>query len=199
MDGTGRTDVTGLLADIRRGDIAATERLVGLIYDELRRQASFFMSRERPDHTMQPTALVNDALCRLLAGNELGDLKNRAHLFGAVVKAMHRVLVDHARRRKSVKRGGDREKVSLDSVSPLADDPSRDVLDTLTQGEDLLALDAALEELAALSERQHAVFMLHYYGGLKAADTAALLGCSKATVERDLRIARAWLRGRLRS
>lgn len=198
MTGGPTTEMTGLLAGIRAGDVDARDELVNRIYHELRRQARAFMRHERRDHTLQPTALVHDALCRLLGGEGLGALENRAHLFSAAACAMHRVLLDHARARASAKRGGGALRTSLDEASTAADPAWDDFVAAIDRGDNLLALDEALSQLAEMSERQHGVFMLHHYGGLTTVAIGEILDISRATVDRDLRIAKAWLRGKLR-
>lgn len=197
MTDPARQDMTALLEAVREGREHARDELVTRIYDELRVAARAMMRRERRDHTLQPTALVNDALCRLLGADGMADFENRAHLFGAAASAMHRVLVDHARARGTRKRGGGHSPGPLDAAGETPDPAWEAFIEAVDRGEDILALDAALRELAELSERQHGVFMLHYYGGLTGTAIAELLKISKATVDRDLRIAKAWLRGRL--
>jgi RNA polymerase sigma factor (TIGR02999 family) len=191
-------DMTALLGAVREGRAEARDELVNRMYRELRRQARAYMRRERRDHTLQPTALVHDALCRLLGADSLGGFENRAHLFGAAACAMHRVLVDHARARSSAKRGGDQPRVPLDAASSAADPAWEGFIEAVDRGEDLFALDEALSELATMSERQHGVFMLHHYAGLTTRAIGEILDISRATVDRDLRIAKAWLRGKLR-
>jgi RNA polymerase sigma factor (TIGR02999 family) len=156
-----------------------------MVYDELRRLAARHLGRERTGHTLEPTALVHEAYARLVGGEP--RFEDRAHFFAVAARTMRRVLVDHARRRKRAKRGGGRARVTLDEGS-ISVDP-------WTQ--DLLALDEALEVLGTLDERKARVIELHFFGGLTYAETGAALGVSPATVERDLRLAKAWLQERL--
>lgn len=159
------------------------------VYDELRRVASNRMRQERADHTLQPTALVNEVLVQLLDQDALGDMRNRKYFFAASVRAMRRILVDHARHRNATKRGGDIDRIPLD-----------DVLDDLSdQNLDMLDLDEALDELATRSERQAEIVMLRFFGGLTVPEIAKQVSVSVSTVESDFRIAKAWLRSRLGS
>jgi RNA polymerase sigma factor (TIGR02999 family) len=178
---------TEVLSDVRGGSAGARERLFSLVYEELRRVAGGLMRRERPDHTLQPTALVNESLLRLLDGDTLENVRDRAYFFAAAAQAMRRVLVDHARAKYAAKRGGEAEKLPLDEAVALFEQQNMSVLD----------LDEALEELRALDERQYQVVMLRYFGGLAVPEVAAQLDVSVGTVENDFRIARAWLRARI--
>ena len=182
-----RGDLSGLLGEARAGHPDARDRLVRAIYDELRRMAGGLMHRERPDHTLQPSALVHEALLRLLDRAALADVPDRRYLFAAAVQAMRRVLVDHARRRRARKRGGHRVRVPLDRA--LAGFEER--------GLDVIALHEALERLAQEHPRPAQVVDLRFFGGLSVPEVAAALGVSDTTAEGDWRFARAWLRGRL--
>lgn len=164
----------------------ALESLLPLVYDELRRIAAGFLRHERRDHTLQPTALVNEAYLRLL-GQRSVDWQNRAQFLGIAAQAMRRVLVDHARARAAGKRGGPQTRVTLDEVHAVS--PGEDV--------DVLALDEALEELAEFDARLARVVELRFFGGLTNPEVAEALGISVATVDRERATAVAWLRRRL--
>lgn len=174
------TEVTQLVGAWRTGDAGALERLLPIVYDELRALARKALRSERADHTLEPTALVHEAYARL-AGSDL-DVRDRAHFFAVVARTMRRVLVDHHRTRARAKRGGRQERITLDENLVAVDDPSS-----------FLALDDALERLSALDPRKAQVVELHFFGGLTYAQTAEALGISDATVDRDLRMAKAWL------
>lgn len=175
--------VTALLRDWQAGNASAAEELVPLVYAELRRLASQRLSRERSDHMLQPTALVNEAWLRLV--NQRGGWQNRSQFFAIAAKAMRRILVDHARQRQAVKRGGDAGHVSVDAVLDSMPSPLPDAR--------LLAVDEALTRLAALDPRQARVVELRFFAGLSVRDTAAVLGVSPMTVKREWAAARAWL------
>jgi RNA polymerase sigma-70 factor (ECF subfamily) len=157
-----------------------------LVYDELRALAESYLQRERPDHTLQATALVHEAYIRLIKQEDV-DWQNRAHFFAVAAQAIRRILVDHARGHQSAKRGGDRKRVHLDQDLAL---PGPDL--------ELLALDEALGELAHLHERQARIVELRFFGGLSLKEIAEYLGLSSRTVDGDWHMARAWLRGKLR-
>ena len=175
-------DLTELLARWNAGDSAAFEALIPLVYDELRRLAGHYMRRERPDHTLQPTALVHEAYLRL-AGTRDGSFHNRVHFYGAAAQAMRRILVDHARQRRALKRDQALAWTSFD-------EPSEKGIDLQL---DLAALDEALEHLAAVAPRPAKVVELRYFGGLSIGETAAFLNVAPATVKRHWTFARAWL------
>jgi RNA polymerase sigma factor (TIGR02999 family) len=179
-------DVTGLLLAWRRGDIEALDRLVALVYDELRGVARRHLQREPPGHALQATALVHEVYLRLVDVDRL-TLKNRTHFFAVAAKLMRQILVDHARRQHAEKRGGGITMVSVDDVSPAAQPRSVDVL----------ALDQALEALSELDARQSSVVELRFFGGLDIDEAAEALGISPATVEREWALAKAWLYRRL--
>ena len=172
-------EITALLALARDGDPQAAAALIEIVYPELRRLAASYMRRECTDHTLQPTALVHEAYLRL-AGQPL-DLENRSHFFGVAAHVMRQVLVQHARARKAIKRDG--EKVPIVDDLPIA----------VNDSEDLVALDEALDKLAALDERQSRIVELRYFGGMTIAETASLLSISEKTVKRDWVLARTWL------
>ena len=172
--------VTGLLARWRAGDQAAFDQLVPIIYGELRRIASTYLSRERENHTLQPTALVNEAFLRLI-GQDV-EWQNRSHFIGVAAQMMRRVLVDHARGKQALKRGGD---VTMIELSPDVAAADREY--------QILALDDALQQLATLDERQAKIVELRFFGGLTIEETAEAIGVSPATVKREWTMARAWL------
>jgi RNA polymerase sigma factor (TIGR02999 family) len=174
--------ITQLLTRWRKGDAAAFEELTPLVYDELRELAGAYMRRERPDHTLQPTALVHEAYLRL-AGVRSARFENRVHFYGAAARAMRRILVDHARQRGAAKRGHGLDPVSLDDVAVAGIDLRLD----------LVSLDRTLDRLAAIAPEPARVVELRYFGGLSVQETAAFLGIAPATVKRRWAFARAWL------
>ena len=179
--------VTRLLQELSAGSETAAEDLIPLIYAELHRIAERQMRRERPDHTLQPTALVHEAFLRL-AGQESG-WNNRSHFLSVASQAMRRILVDHARRQRSLKRGGQNEKVELNEAIIDSGGAATTV--------DLEALDRALAKLAALDPRHAKIVELRFFGGLEVVEAAEVLGISAATVKRDWQFAKAWLRREL--
>jgi RNA polymerase sigma-70 factor (ECF subfamily) len=182
-------EVTRLLQLIGNGDSSAADRLLPMVLGELHNLAKHYMARERPGHTLQPTALVNEAYLRLL-GDQARNWQNRAHFVGVAASLMRRILVDYARRRRAGRRGSDCHPVPFDEeVHSLSAE----------QSEELLGLDAALDELEKASPRHRQVVELRYFGGLSVEETACALGVSGITVKRDWLAARAWLKGRLRS
>lgn len=180
------SDITRILASIGDGDRHdAMERLVPLLYDELRALARAQLNRERPDHTLQATALVHEAYLRLLGASH-PPWNDRRHFFRAAAEAMRRILVEHARAKNRLKRGGDRIRVELeDSLLPEGAD-ERDL-------DQLLALDEAFRRLDGQDPRAADVVRLRYFAGLSVADTASALGLSERTVKREWAFARAWL------
>ncbi|MCA1630341.1 MAG: sigma-70 family RNA polymerase sigma factor [Acidobacteria bacterium] len=178
--------VTQLLERWRGGDEAALGELLPLVEQELRRLARAYMRRERADHTLQPTALVNEAYLRMI-DQRGARWQNRAQFFGVAAQLMRRVLVDHARARRAQKRGGTQFSVSLCHADGVGLQPDAD----------LLAVHEALEELAKIDPQQERVVELRFFGGLSIEETAEALGVGHATVEREWKMARAWLRGRL--
>jgi RNA polymerase sigma factor (TIGR02999 family) len=179
---TKATEVTRLLRDWRAGDEEALERLLPRVYDELRRLARAYLARERPGHTLQPTALVHEAYLRLVDQTRV-DWQNRAHFFAIAATSMRRILVSHARRRHAAKRGGAALTLTLDEG--LAAAGERDV--------DLVALDEALAALERLDPRQARIVELRFFAGLTIEETATALEVSPATVKLDWKLARAWL------
>ncbi|MFG0316842.1 MAG: sigma-70 family RNA polymerase sigma factor [Planctomycetota bacterium JB042] len=180
-------ELTRILENAERGDEGASERLAALVYDELREMARREMRGERRDHTLQPTALVNEAYLRLL-GDEGTSFENRAHFFGAAASAIRRVLVEHARRRSRLKRGGGRERIDLDEALDAAD-PIRD--------DRLLALDEAMERLASFDEAKARLVELRFFAGMTVPEIARARRVSESTVAREWRLARSWLQGAL--
>jgi RNA polymerase sigma factor (TIGR02999 family) len=181
-------DITELIADVRQGHQGAAEDLFRRVYQELRRLAGYYMRHERPDHTLQPTALVHEAYMRLVDQRHLPG-ESRAHFFGVAASVMRRILIDHARAHRANKRGGRDVKVPLDDSAALA----------LEHPDHLLEIDQALERLAALDPRQARVVELRFFGGLSVEEIAGILGVGTRTVDRDWRIARGWLRRQLSS
>ena len=179
-------DVTGLLLSWRQGDAAAFDRLVPLVYEELRRVARSHLRRETPGHILQTTALVHEVYLRLVDVDRLA-LNGRTHFFAVAARLMRQILVDDARRKRTEKRGGDVTMLSLDEVSPPAPTPSVDVL----------ALDEALETLSTFDVRQCRVVELRFFAGLNLEEAAEALGVSTATVEREWAMAKSWLYRRL--
>jgi RNA polymerase sigma-70 factor, ECF subfamily len=181
MDGLPRRDITALLRDWSGGDREALERLMPAVYGELRRLAASYLKSERPDHTLQPTALVHEAYLRL-SNQRSVDWVNRAHFFGISARIMRRILVDHARRRGAIKRDGSVLRLTAPEAGAADRAPG------------LIALDAALTSLEALDPQQARVVELRFFGGMTVEETAEATGVSTATVKREWRTARAWLK-----
>lgn len=175
-------DVTVLLGAWRAGDAAAFERLVETLYSELHRIARHYMAKERPGHSLQPTALVNEAYVRLIDAQRV-DWQNRDHFLGVAARQMRRVLVHIARAKGYQKRGGDAVRITFDEALPVMLEPGRD----------LVALDDALEALAAVDERKARVVEMRFFGGLSVEQSARALDVSVETVMRDWKVAKAWL------
>jgi RNA polymerase sigma factor (TIGR02999 family) len=176
--------LTQLLQAWQQGDAPAGERLVPLVYAELRRIARMKLSAERGSHTLQPTALVHEAWLRLMQQHGAG-WQNRAQFFAIAAQAMRRILVDHARRRQAAKRGAGEQVVDVDDLA--------DVLVSPVPDEQLMALDAALEQLTAIDDRQAKVVELRFFGGLSVEETSEVLGLSPTTIKREWATARLWL------
>jgi len=174
--------VTQLLHDWSGGDQSALGKLIPLVQPELHRLAHHYMSRERTGHTLQTTELLDEAYLRLV-DNTKRNWQNRTHFVAAAAQLMRRIMVDHARERRSLKRGGAAVKVSIDDAA----------LVTETRSEELLALDEALERLAAQDPRKSQIVELRYFGGLTVEETAEFLKLSQRTVEREWNMAKAWL------
>ncbi len=183
-------DVTQLLIQLTEGKPDALERILPLIYDELRSLASNYLNREyRKNHTLQPTALVHEAYLRLV-DQKAARWESRSHFFGAAANIMRQILVDHARSHKAEKRGGEFEKVQLDDSIIIA---AKD------KDFELLALDQALEELAEFDAQKSRIVELRYFGGLSVEETAEVLGVSEITVKRHWRVAKLWLYDKLKT
>lgn len=181
----GEAGVTELLREVTAGSDSAVNRLLPLVYDELRALAEHYLRAERPDHTLQATALVNEAYLRLVDQRQT-DWADRNHFFAIAAQAIRRVLVDHARGKNRQKRGGDARRESLDdAIGSTAG---------LSDAVDLLALDEALNDLSRLNERQARIVELRFFGGLAIEEIAELVGASPRTVDGDWAMARAWLR-----
>ena len=180
---------TQLLSRASGGDDKAVSKLMPLVYDELRRLAASYIRREKPGQTLQATALVNEAYIRLIS-ERAHNWQNRTHFLAIAALSMRQILVQRARRRRAAKRGGDPQRITLDEQLLLIEGSGRGDVD-------VLALDAALERLAALDERQAKVVELRYFGGLTVEETAEALGISPATVKRHWTLARAWLKREL--
>jgi len=181
-------EITTILSDLSAGRRGATDRLLPLVYDELRSMAAWSLRRERNDHTLQATALVHEAYVRLTGDCE-GHWRDRAHFFAAAAQAIRRILIDHARTKRRRKRGGGAQRLPLDGVVLIA--PEQDF--------DVLALDAAMVELAQEHPRKARVVELRFFGGLSLDEAAEVLGVAARTVERDWQFARAWLYRKLTS
>jgi RNA polymerase sigma factor (TIGR02999 family) len=180
-------NLTDLLVEWREGDEAALESLMPLVYDQLRRIAHRYVQRERAGHTLQTSALVNEAYLRLAGQNVVWQ--NRAHFFAVTAKVMRHILIDHARRRRYAKHGGEARQVPIEEASGMS----------LERAAELIALEEALDELAKLDERKSRVVELRYFGGLSLEETAEVLKISLMTVRRDWRAAKAWLYRRLKA
>jgi RNA polymerase sigma factor (TIGR02999 family) len=180
-------NVTLLLAQLREGNREAASQLIPLIYNEMRRMAGAYMQRERPGHTLQATALVHEAYMRL-AGGRPAPWQNRAHFFAVAAHVMRQVLVDHARRRHSSKRGGgNARKIDIDAEALIG----------VENIEDVIALDEALDRLARLDPRQSRLVEMRFFAGLDVEQLAEVMGVSPTTIKREWRSAKAWLHGEL--
>lgn len=175
-------DVTRLLRDWSGGDETAAERLMPLVYEELRRLARAYLRRERGDHTLQPTALVNEAYLKLVDQASV-SWQNRHHFYGIAARMMRRVLVDHARERAAEKRGGARRRVSLEEAD----------VTTFERAAELVALDEALQKLSAVFPRKAQVVEMRFFGGFGVDEAAEILGVSDKTVMREWESAKLWL------
>ena len=176
-------EVTQVLSDLNGGNGEAAARLLPLVYDELRRLADQCFRGEPGDQTLQPTALVHEVYLRLVGTSSSVDWTNRAQFFAVAARAMRHLLIDHARRRRAVRRGGDRRKLALEDVSEPAQE--RDAY--------LVALDDALTDLAAVDRQLCRIIELRFFGGLSVEETAQVVGVSPATVKRRWRLAKGWL------
>jgi RNA polymerase sigma factor (TIGR02999 family) len=178
-------DLTALLRDASEGDQNALDRLMPLVYGELRKIAASYLRQERKDHTLQPTALVHEAYLRLTNQRDMA-WQNRAHFFGIAAQMMRRILVDHARKRQAAKRDASAWKVATAEVDGGAE-----------SAPELLALDRALEELEKIDPQQAKIVELRFFGGLTVEETAEVAGISPRTVKREWRTAKAWLRSEI--
>jgi RNA polymerase sigma factor (TIGR02999 family) len=183
MSNLSQKELTQLLIDWSNGDQAAIDKLMPLVYEELRRLARHYMRRERPGHTLQTSALINEAYLRLVDQQNI-SWKSRAHFFGISARLMRQILVDHARAHNYAKRGGDQQKIPLDEMASIGKDRAYEIV----------ALDDALQSLSSIDPQQTRIVELRFFGGLTIEETAEVLGISHATVEREWSMARAWLR-----
>jgi RNA polymerase sigma factor (TIGR02999 family) len=186
MPSSSGTDVTALLRAWRDGDPAAVDELLAVVYRDLHRQAERYMRAQPPGHTLQATGLVHEAYLRLVHHDQV-DWNSRGHFFAVAAKAMRSILVDHARARGAAKRGGGADQLTLEDLEVVGGGGEVGVLD----------LDEALNRLAELDPRKGSLVELRYFGGLSIEETAEVLGLSPATVKREWRTARAWLRREL--
>jgi len=182
MEPPSPSEVTQLLKDWSSGDHEALDRLIPIVYAELRAIGARYLRRERRDHTLQPTALVNEAYLRLIDQKQV-QWQNRAHFIGVAAQMMRRILVDHAKSHNRAKRGGGAQRVSLDEVMAVSDE----------RATDLLELDSALTALATFDDRKSRVVEMRYFGGLTVEETAEVLKVSEMTVAREWKLAKAWL------
>ena len=178
------SDVTQILSEIEHGDPAAAERLLPLVYDELRKLAAVKLGHEKPGQTLQATSLVHEAYLKPVDAEKAQHWNSRAHFFGAAAESMRRILVDLARRKQRPKHGGQRQRVELDDISCLTDERS----------DELLLLDAALEKLEAESPEKAQLVKLRYFAGLSHQEAAKSLGISRATADRHWAYAKVFLR-----
>jgi RNA polymerase sigma factor (TIGR02999 family) len=176
-------EVTQILNAIDQGDPQAAEQLLPLVYNELRRLAAASLADEKPGQTLQATALVHEAYLRLIDSDQARQWNSRAHFFRAAAEAMRRILVDNARRKRSLKRGGDYNRVELDAIEATG----------VLQAEDAVAISEALEKLAAHDADKAELVKLRYFAGLSVQDAANLLGISRATADRHWQYAKTWL------
>lgn len=179
-------DITQMLADLQSGDPDAAQRLFPIVYDQLRALAGHFFAARGDGHTLQPTILADDVFMKLVRKTDV-SWESRAHFFAVAAKAMRDLLVDHARARQAKKRGGDWQRITLADVTAGTRDRQLDLID----------LDDALRQLAAVDPRQERIVELRYFAGLTVQEVAEVLGVSERTVLYDWRMARAWLRARL--
>lgn len=180
-------DVTALLSELACGNQAAGDRLIPLVYEELKRLARSYMRRERSDHTLQATALVHEAYMKLVR-QEAVNWQSRSHFFGIAAQLMRRILIDHARGHLREKRGGTKKVLPLNEALVFSPE----------QSEELVRLNEALERLSKLDARQSRIVELRFFGGLSVEETAEFLAISPKTVKRDWSVAKAWLHGELR-
>jgi RNA polymerase sigma factor (TIGR02999 family) len=179
------SEVTNILAAIERGDPKAGDRLLPLVYDELRRLAAQRLAQESPGQTLQATALVHEAYIRLVGSGEPPNWDGRGHFFAAAAESMRRILIDRARHKQTQKAGGGRRRLDLDDIEPVLEDEN---------GDRLLALDEAIRQLEAQDPRKAELVKLRFFAGLTTEQAAAALGVSTSTAEKDWAYARSWLR-----
>jgi RNA polymerase sigma factor (TIGR02999 family) len=183
MNDADPANITQMLIDLTDGNAEVVNQILPHIYDELRRLASSYLRRERSDHTLQPTALVHEAYMKLIDQKKV-RWQNRAHFFGIAAQVMRRILLDHARKHNAEKRGGEAEKMPIEEEILVV---------SHAKSAELIALDDALESLASLDEQKAKIVELRYFGGLSIEETAEVLGVSVPTINRQWRIAKAWL------
>lgn len=183
MQTPGSQEITALLVTWRQGDEQALARLLPIVYQELRKIADAYLHNERADHTLQPTALIHEVYLRLV-DQSLPQWQNRAHFYGVAAQLMRQILVEHARGRAALKRGGGKQKFSLDESLVFSEEKAAE----------LVALDDALLALAKLDKRKVRIIEMRYFGGLSLEETAEALGLSITTISDEQRLARAWLR-----
>jgi RNA polymerase sigma-70 factor, ECF subfamily len=186
MNDPGTENITQLLIEVTNRNSAAVDVLLPLIYDELRSLAANYLRRERPDHTLEPTALVHEAYLRMVDQTQV-NWQNRAHFFGVAAQMMRRILVDHARAHNAEKRGQDFQKLSLDENIDKA----------VERSSEIIALDDALRALFEMDEQKGRIVELRFFGGLSIDETAEVMGVSAPTVKRQWRMAKAWLYGQV--
>lgn len=180
-------EITQMLIELTDGNTEVVNQILPHIYEELRRLAGSYLRRERPDHTLQPTALVHEAYMKLIDQKQV-RWQNRAHFFGIAAQVMRRILMDHARKHKAEKRGGEADKLPLeDEILVVSNEKS----------DELIALDDALERLAKLDPQKARIVELRYFGGLSIEEAAEVTGVSVPTVNRQWRMAKAWLYGQI--
>ena len=177
------SDVTHILSQIDSGDPQAAEQLLPLVYDELRRLAAVKLAQEKPGQTLQATALVHEAFVRLIGSESEPIFEHRGHFFAAAAEAMRRILIDQARHKASLKRGGDKERIDIDNLEFAAGGPASDILD----------VDEALQKFEKHDPLKAKLVKLRFYGGLSLAEVAAALNISASTADRYWSYARAWL------
>jgi len=185
MTSTPHKDLTEFFLNIqfdRNGKPSDTDKIFEIVYNELRNLASSMMRHERPDHTLQPTALVHEAYCRLVDQTRI-EWQNRAHFFGIAARAMRQILIDRARKRAAVKRGGDLQRVTLDERLGIGVDPDIEIFE----------LDNAMKRLARMDERMARVVELRIFGGMNVKEIAHVFGVTRRTIQNDWKVARLWL------
>jgi RNA polymerase sigma factor (TIGR02999 family) len=180
-------EVTRILSAVEQGDPSAAEQLLPLVYDELRKLAAARLADEKPGQTLQATALVHEAYLRLVGGSQSQDWNGRGHFFAAAAESMRRILVEHARKRSRLKRGGDRQRLDLDALN----------LSVPEATDELLALNDALEELEQMDAEKAELVKLRFFAGLTVSEAAQSLGISSSTADRHWTFARAWLYRRI--